>query len=160
MMSMTSGGGEWGEGFVPSTFDEGMRSADAEGNTAMLKLWSTFIDVIRQPDAEQLLSFVAVPSEIPRLTVALPQLRTALADRGLTNRPSLVAPEVAYLKLTPNPPQHLVAVSDVRLPADTIFATLLHCPDLPDQPGHSFDHWRVFDIGDAVPLAEIPSREV
>jgi len=42
------------------------------------------------------------------------------------------------------------------LPADT----LVRCPDLPDQPGHSFDHWRVFDIGDAVPLAEIPSREV
>jgi hypothetical protein len=162
MMSMSSGDDDWGEGFVSSTFDEMMWTVDVEGNTAMVKLWSTFSVAIAERDAELLLPYVVVPSEVPRLVAAIPQLRAALADRGMTSRPHLVAPEVAYLKLVPNPPQSLVvaAADGAPLPAGTIFATLVRCPDLPDQPGHSVDHWRVFDIGDAVPLADIPPREV
>jgi hypothetical protein len=155
MVSMTSGGDdEWGKGFVPDDSGEG----DPEGNTTLLRFWSTFLAVIEQPDAEQLLPFVAVPSEIPRLIATLPLLRAALADRGLTSRPEWASPDVAYLKLPPSPPQHLVAVSDVLLPVGTIAATLLRCPDLPDQPGQDFDHWPVFAIGDRVPPEEIPAR--
>jgi hypothetical protein len=100
------------DAFVPGDFDEAMRSTDAEGNTAMIKLYSTFLAVIGESDAEQLLQFVAVPSEIPHLAATLPELRAMLADRGLSNRPFLAAPEVAYLKLPPSPPQHLVLIAD------------------------------------------------
>lgn len=155
MVSMTSGDDGWGDGFVPD--DSGAQ--DPEGNTALLKFWSTFIDVIKQPDAAQLLPFVAVPSEVPRLAAALPQLRAALADRGITSRPEWASPEVAYLKLPPSPPEHLVATAEVVLPPGTIAATLLRCPDLPDLPSQEgFDHWRVFDVGDRVPPEDIPPR--
>ncbi|MEC4763827.1 hypothetical protein VT930_12000 [Mycobacterium sherrisii] len=151
---MSSGGGEWGEGVIPDDSGE----QDPEGNTQLLRFWSAFVAVIEQPDAADLLPFVAVPSEIPRLVAALPQLRALLADRGLTSRPEWASPDVVYLKLPPSPPQHLRAIAETPLPAGTIAATLLRCPDLPDQPGQDFDHWRVFAVGDRVPPEEIPSR--
>jgi hypothetical protein len=82
------------------------------------------------------------------------------ARRGLTNRPWYASPEVAYLKLPPDPVEGLRVTSDVPLPEDTIFATLLRCPDLPDPPDMSFDHWRVFAIGATVRPEDIPPRGV
>jgi hypothetical protein len=151
---MTAGGGDWGDGFVPN--DSG--AEDPEGNTELLRFWSTFVAVVQQPDAAELLPFVAVPSEIPRLVATLPQLRALLADRGLTSRPEWASPDVAYLKLPPSPPEHLRVTKHVPLPAGTIAATLLRCPDLPDQPGQDFGHWRVLAVGDPVPVEEIPGR--
>jgi putative PIN family toxin of toxin-antitoxin system len=155
---------EWGDAFVPGDSGEAMRSATAEGSIALINVYAAFRAIVDEsesaPDAVELLQFVTVPSAIPYFAPVLPQVRAMLARRGLTNRPWYASPEVAYLKLPPDPGEGLRVTSDAPLPVDTIFATLLRCPDLPDPPGMSFDHWRVFAIGATVRPEDIPPRGV
>lgn len=155
---------EWGDALVPGNFDEMMRAATAEGNKALLTVYSSFNALIDEfesvPYAELLLQFVAAPVAIANFVASLEQLRAMLANRGLSSRPWFASPEVAYLKLPPDPGDHIRATSYVRLPQDTIFATLLRCPDLADPPGMNFDHWRVFGIGTPTRPEDIPPRGV
>ncbi len=73
-----------------------------------------------------------------------------------------MSPEVAYLKLPPDPGVHLIAPAKTPLPADTLYCTLQRCPDLPTTPElEGADYWRLFSIGpEPCPLDEIPPRPV
>ncbi len=135
---------------------------EAEGSTALLTAYTSFAAVFEhaatREDAQYLLQFITVPSAIAPFVEAFDEVREMLRDRGLGTRPYFVAPEVAYLKLPPDPKVHLVSTGESPLPPDTIFATLQRCPDLEDLPELPVDHWRVFGVGQPWPLDQIPPR--
>lgn len=154
---------EWGEGYIPGDPEASRRQMDAEGSTALLTAYSSFAAVFEhaasREDARYLLQFIAVPSAIDPFVEAFDEVRDMLRDRGLGTRPFFVGPEVAYLKLPPDPGVHLVSTGEKLLPPGTIYATLQRCPDLPDIPELvEVDHWRVFGIGQPWPLDQIVPR--
>lgn len=153
---------EWGEGYLPGTAEQSLLQADAEGSGALLAVWSAFCAILENADsrelAEYLFNFVVVPECVPRFLAQLDEVREAVKDRGLGTRPFYASPEVAYLKLPPDPGEHIYTFAEVALPEGTIFATLQRCLDLPNTPDLPADHWRVFAIGDALPLEQIPPR--
>lgn len=153
---------EWGEGLVPGDFEAAWRHVEAEGSAALINVYSTFSSIVKEArdpaEAAELLGFVTVPSAVGPFVDGLEWLRAQLAVRGLATRPWFASPDVAYLKLPPDPGVRLRVTQPVQLPDDTIFATLQRCPDLTDPRGMGFDHWRVFGIGGAWPLEQIPPR--
>ena len=154
---------EWGEGYIPSDLETSRRQIEAEGSTALITAYVSFAAVFEHArnleDAEHFLQFVAVPSAVDPFVARFDEVRGMLQDRGLGTRPFFVSPEVAYVKLPPNPGVHLVSTGGDRpLPPGTIFATLQRCPDLPDDEDIEIDHWRVFGIGQPWPLDQIPPR--
>lgn len=156
---------EWGEGYVPGNPSAAMLQVAAEGSAALLNAYLAFAAIFDEATdnrelAEYALNLVAVPSAVQPFLDGFDQVREMLADRGLGTRPVFMSPEVAYLKLPPNPGVHLVSLGSHPLPPDTIYCTLQRCPDLPNTPElESADHWRVFGLGDHPwPLEEIPPR--
>lgn len=151
---------EWGDGFLPGD-DKGMWfHVAAEGNVGILTAYSTFSSIISQArdrdEAAALLPFVTEPSAVKPFVEGLELTRMLLANRGLATRPWYAAPEVAYLRLPPDSAVAVRAIGEVRLPSDTIIATMVRRIDLPDPPGLDFNNWRVFAIGSAVALDDIP----
>ncbi len=61
-------------------------------------------------------------------------------------------------KTAPNPGDNLQITADPPLPADTIFATMQHCPDVEDPPGVDHGNWRVWGIGAPVAPERIAPR--
>jgi putative PIN family toxin of toxin-antitoxin system len=150
---------EWGEGLVPSNKDAIWRHVEAEGNAALINVYSAFHAIFThadQTEAAELLQFVTVPSTVTRFVAAFEQVRDEICRRGLSTRPWFAAPEVAYLKLPPDPNVTVLITTATPLPADTIHATLVRCPQIPDLSALKFDHWRVFAVGSAVPPERIP----
>lgn len=149
-----------GDQFLPGDFEQWKRSAEGEGSIALMKVYAVFLSIVVElaPNVIEQLQSVMVPSAIPRYVPVLAQLRAILASRGVISKPLFASPEVAYLQLPPSPDSDIRATSDFRLPPDTVFATLLRCPDLIDPPNLSFDHWRVLAIGAAVSPQDIPHR--
>ncbi|MEU8896633.1 putative toxin-antitoxin system toxin component, PIN family [Nocardia sp. NPDC048505] len=148
---------EWGD-FLPGGYEDAMASASAEGYKPILDVYSAFATIVNQDDAKHLLPLVVVPETVKSFQRGLRAIRKALKNRGMTTRPHIASPEVAYVKLPPDPGIGLRATDDRELPADTIFATVVRCEDIPDPSGINFDHWRVFGVGAAVPVDEIPPR--
>lgn len=153
---------KWGEGFLPADPSGSRLAIEAEGSTALITVYSAFTAIFEhaanQAEAEQLLGFVTVPSAVPEFLAAFDQVREMLADRGVGSRPIFASPDVAYLKLPPNPGETLIAQGELQLPDDTIYATLQRCPDLPNPPELDVDHWRVFGVGGPWPIERIPPR--
>lgn len=149
---------EWGEGYLEGSEERSFAQIEAEGNRGVIAAYSAFATVIQEPNAHELLPFVVVPETVEAFRGALPWMREQLVNRGFTTRPHYASPDVAYIKLPPDPGTNLRAVSEVALPADTIFATMQRCPDLPDIPGAEVDHWRVFGIGGTVEPERIRPR--
>lgn len=153
---------EWGEDFIPGDFEMSRRQIEAEGSSALLNVYVAFHEIFEQEgltreQAAYFLQFVAVPSAIPAFLDRFDDCRVTLQNRGLGTRPMFASPDVAYLKLPPDPGAHLVATADGMMPPDTILVTLQRCHDLQDDPALAFDHWRVFGIG-PWPLEDIPPR--
>ncbi len=149
---------DWGPGLVRGAEGEAFRDVAAEGNQGIFSAYSTFINVIDSPDAENLLPMIVVPETVSAFVSSIVELRAMLSDRGLASRPEFASPEVAYLKLPPNPGDNVWAMDPMYLPADTIFATMVRCSDIPPIDGTDFDGWRVFGIGQPVPIQQIPPR--
>lgn len=156
---------EWGEGYIPGNPSAALLQVAAEGNSALLNAYLAFAAVFREVAdnrelAEYALNFVTVPAAVKPFLDDFDQVREMLADRGLGTRPVFISPEVAYLKLPPNPGAYLISLGGAPLPPDTIYCTLQRCPDLPNIPElEGADHWRVFGLGNQPwPLEEIPPR--
>ncbi|MGV9796214.1 putative toxin-antitoxin system toxin component, PIN family [Gordonia sp. NPDC003422] len=149
---------EWGEGYLEGSEERSFAQIEAEGNRGVIAAYSAFAAVIQEPNAHELLPFVVVPETVEAFRGALPWMREQLVNRGFTTRPHYASPDVAYIKLPPDPGTNLRAVGEVALPADTIFATMQRCLDLPDIPGAEVDHWRVFGIGGTVEPERIRPR--
>jgi putative PIN family toxin of toxin-antitoxin system len=149
---------EWGEDLLQGDEATMLRQVAAEGSQGMLTAYSSFVAAVEAEDAADLIQFVVVPETLGLFLQGLGEVRGMLANRGLATRPHYASPEVAYLKLPPDPGDSVRATAMLALPADTIFATMQRCPDLDDPPGCSFDHWRVFGIGGTVAPERIMPR--
>ena len=149
---------EWGDGYMEGSSERSFAQIEAEGNRGIIAAYSSFAAVIQEPNAYDLLPLVVVPEAVDAFREALPWMRDQLGDRGIATRPHYASPDIAYIKLPPDPGVSLRAVGEVALPADTIFATMQRCPDLPDIRGAEVDHWRVFGIGATVEPERIRPR--
>ncbi|REK78844.1 putative toxin-antitoxin system toxin component, PIN family [Rhodococcus erythropolis] len=148
----------WGDGFLTGAQSEVDRQIAAEGASSILGAYSAFVAVLHEPNTTELLPYVVVPEALPYFVRDLASIRDSISNRGLTTRPVYASPDVAYIKLPPDPEVLLRAGGPIALPQDTIFATMQLCPDLPDLPGTNMGHWRVFGIGSTVPPEQIRPR--
>lgn len=148
---------EWGGDFLPGDFAESVRQVEADGSSSILTAYSTFVHVV-DARAMGILPYIVVPETISAFVQGFEEIRGMLQNRGLTTRPHFASPEIAYLKLPPDPGQNLQVASDTPLPTNTIFATMQHCPDLEDPPGVGLGHWRVWGIGGIVEPHRIAPR--
>jgi putative PIN family toxin of toxin-antitoxin system len=148
---------EWGDQFVPGDFEESLLHVEAEGSASIITAYSTFRWIVSER-AMDVLPFIVVPETYQAFVNGFEEIRTMLARRGLATRPYFASPEIAYLKLPPDPGDNVRLTSAALLPADTIFATMQHCPDLEDPPGVDLGNWRVFGIGSACPPERIQPR--
>jgi putative PIN family toxin of toxin-antitoxin system len=148
---------EWGDHLVPGSFEESLRHVEAEGNRGIIAAYSAFASVVEQRSMH-LLPLVVVPETHQAFLDGFEEVRGMLANRGLATRPHFGSPEIAYLKLPPDPGDNILATAEAPLPADTIFATMQHCPDLQDLPGADLGCWRVWGIGGFVPPERIAPR--
>jgi putative PIN family toxin of toxin-antitoxin system len=147
---------EWGDQYIPGDFEESLLQIDAEGSSQIFAAYITFNEMV-EARAIDVLHHVVVPENHQAIVDGFEQIREMLADRGLGTRPHLIAPEVAYLKLPPNPGENVQITGEAPLPEGTILVTMQQCPDLEDPPGADFGNWRVFGIG-PWPLDQIPPR--
>ncbi|WP_171048446.1 putative toxin-antitoxin system toxin component, PIN family [Nocardia cyriacigeorgica] len=152
---------EWGSEFLPSQHDAIERQIDAEGTRPLVEVYRLFCTAIAGdgPEADMVLGLTVVPETKPLFVRGRDEVRSKLRGRGLATRPVYASPEVAHLKLPPDPGETLrvAHVGGVALPPNTIFMTLVRCPDLDDQ-GLPFDHWRVFALGAPINPEEILPR--
>ena len=148
---------EWGEHLVPGSFEESLLSVEAEGSARMIAAYSTFQMAVKER-AMDILPFIVVPETHQAFVGSFEQVRTMLEHRGLTTRPHFASPEIAYLKLPPDPGENLLIATAAPLPEGTIFATMQHCPDLEDPPGVDLGNWRVWGIGGIVAPEQIAPR--
>lgn len=148
---------EWGDEFLPGDLAESLLQVEAEGSASILAAYSAFVQIVNAR-AMDILPLIVVPETLPAFVQEFEQLHAALQDRGLTTRPHFASPEIAYLKLPPDPGQNLRVATAAPLPTNTIFATMQHCPDLEDPPGGDIGHWRVWGIGGIVEPLQIPPR--
>lgn len=157
---------KWGDGFIPGNPEAAKLQMEAEGSSALLNVYMAFRSIFvegadYEPDlVEYVLSTVTVPSAVQAFLDRFDEVNQLLVDRGLGTRPSFASPEVAYLKLPPNPEIHVVSLGTTPLPDETVYCTLQRCPDLPNIPElEGADFWRVFGISaEPWPLDQIPPR--
>ncbi|CAM3966111.1 putative toxin-antitoxin system toxin component, PIN family [Tsukamurella strandjordii] len=149
---------EWGEDFLEGTQEKSFAQIETEGNRGIFAAYSSFVTVIEQPNALELLPFVVVPETLEAFCRDLAWLRENVLTRGVATRPHYASPEVAYIKLPPDSGVVLRSTGEIALPEDTIFATMQLCPDLPALPGFDANHWRVFGIGNTVSPEQIEPR--
>ena len=72
-----------------------------------------------------------------------------LADCGIASRAEYPAPDVAFVKLPPDPGDNVRAYSDVQLPPGTKILTLQRRPELDGLP--EFGGWRIHALTDGIP---------
>ncbi|SDQ53042.1 putative toxin-antitoxin system toxin component, PIN family [Tsukamurella pulmonis] len=149
---------EWGEGFLEGSGEQSFAQIETEGNRGIFAAYSSFVTVLEQPNAHELLPYVVVPETLKAFRRDLAWVRDNVLNRGFTTRPHYASPEVAYIKLPPDSGVVLRSTGDIVLPEDTIYATMQLCPDLPALPGYDGNHWRVFGIGRTVPPEQIEPR--
>lgn len=142
---------EWGAGFLTGSIADAERQIDAEGHRAIIEAYRAFRQVIDEPNAEELLPLIVVPETVDFFVRDLETIREMLAQRGMGTRPIYDSPDVAHIKLPPDPGVMMRATAGVILPPDTILVTMQRCEDLPVLPELPFDHWRVFSIGATEP---------
>ncbi len=153
---------EWGDGYLPGDIESSMLQMQAEGSTALINAYVAFssvFELIDEPEqARVFLNLVAVPSAVDPFIAGYAKAREMMNERGVGTRPVYASPDVAYLKLPPNPQIHIVSVGTTPLPPGTIYCTLQRCPDLPQPPELDCDYWRVFGIGQPWQPDDIPPR--
>jgi putative PIN family toxin of toxin-antitoxin system len=150
---------EWGDHLIPGSFEESLLQVEAEGSGRIIAAYSAFASVVEQR-AMHLLPLLVVPETHQAFVDGFEEVRGMLENRGLTTRPHFASPEIAYVKLPPDPGDNVVATGYGPLPADTIFATMQHCPDLQDLPGADLGCWRVWGIGGYVVPERIAPRSI
>jgi putative PIN family toxin of toxin-antitoxin system len=153
---------EFGPGYLPGDVSRELIDVEAEGSQPMLNAYFGFREIVENvtdlAQARFLLNLICVPTAVEPFLTAWTNVQEMLNDRGIGTRPIFASPEVAYLKLPPNPGVTLVTLGDVPLPPNTVFCTLQRCPDLPPTPELDTDCWRVFGIGSPWALENIPQR--
>lgn len=156
---------EWGEGYIPGNPTAAALQIAAEGSAALLNVLFAFMAIFEEEGIDRdvarfALNLVAVPSAVEPFMAEFDRTREMLTGRGVGSRPVFMSPEVAYLKLPPDPGIHLISIGSHPLPPETIYCTLQRCLDLPNTPElDGADYWRVFGLGPVPwPIDSIPPR--
>jgi hypothetical protein len=147
-----------GEAFVgcpdPEHGRGGIRAGRSGRPWPVLAAVSTFLSVLEDRQAKELLAVVVTPESLRAWRRDLAQVREMAANRGMASRADYPAPDVAYVKLPPDPADNIRATGDTLL-KDTVIVTLQRRPELSEVV--DIGGWRVHSIGDYVPLADLPT---
>lgn len=142
----------WGAGLMPAQSAAAFAQAEAEGHAAVLRTVASFMALLAEPDAPQLLPHIVTPESVSSWATQLGLVTELLRGRGVANRPDYPAPNVALVKLPPDPGEIIKAAVEIPLPADTVVMTLQRRPELPESL--QLGGWRVHAITRYVPTAE------
>jgi putative PIN family toxin of toxin-antitoxin system len=146
----------WGDAFVPGDAAVAFRQARAEGHDTVLKAAAVFLALLEDAKALALLSHIVTPESRDAWEADLATVRDVAAARTITSRAEYPSPDVAYVKLPPDPGETVKASSPVVL-EDTVILTLQRRPALPDPLG--LGGWRVHGLGDYIPPEDMPPAE-
>jgi hypothetical protein len=144
----------WGDALIPGTAEAAWRQAEAEGNADVLRTAAVFLTVLEGAGASDVLPVVTTPESLPAWREGLCAVRELLAGRGMAGRVEYPSVDVAYVKLPPDPGEHVMATAEVLLPEETVMLTLQRRPDLPDEL--SLGGWRVHGAGAPVLPEQMP----
>jgi hypothetical protein len=114
---------------------------------------STFVLMLQEPEAPDLLPFIVTPESLQSWLNQVETTARLVHGRGLTNRPEYPSPNVALVKLPPDPGEHVKATGRIPLPPDTLIVTLQRRPELP-QEAVELGGWRVHAITPRVPTPD------
>lgn len=143
----------WGPGLVPGGDPAAaVAQAEAEGHLAVLRAVSAFMLVLEEPDAAELLPLIVTPESVGSWRAQLGSVPALVQGRGLASRPDYPAPDVALVKLPPDPGEHIKATRSMTLPAEAIVVTLQRRPELPEAA--DFGGWRIHAITQGMPTSE------
>jgi len=144
----------WGPHLMPAREHEAQLQTDAEGHDTVFRLTCGFLKVIKDPSAADLQPAIVTPESLSNWLGQLDRVRALVAERGVATRVEYPTPDVAYVKLPPDPGETIRATPYVLL-ADAVILTLQRRPELPDVTNSG--GWRVHAIGDYAPIAPMPN---
>lgn len=145
----------WGRAFVPGTSKAAFAQADVEGHGAVLRAVSLLLTALAEDDAAELLWIMVTPESLQAWIDGLGSAQELLLGRGMASRAEYPVRDVAYVKLPPDPGEHLRATGDVLLEG-AVIVTLIRRPGLADPA--QLDGWRVHVAGDYVSVEDLPPR--
>ena len=146
----------WGPGLIRGNEQAAWDQATGEGHDQVLQVAAAFVVALGQRNVRRLLPKLVTPESLRAWQRGARSARSAVAARGMTNRPEYPAANVAYVKLPPDPGETVKAVDSLPLP-DTKILTLLRCPEL--MPAAHSGGWRIHSLSDAYPSVEaLPVR--
>jgi putative PIN family toxin of toxin-antitoxin system len=134
----------WGPALIPAEPDAAWASAEAAGNGPVLRAAAAVVNVLADPQAEQLLPYIVTPESLAAWLTDLRSARQDLVGRGMATGVEYFTPDIAYVRLPPDPGETVKATGDIL--TDTRIITLLRRPDLPTV--QDFEGWRVHAAGD------------
>jgi putative PIN family toxin of toxin-antitoxin system len=134
----------WGPALIPAESEAAWASAEAAGNAPVLRAAAAFVNALQHPSAEQLLPYVVTPESLAAWLNDLQLAREGLGGRGMASGVEYLSPDIAYVRLPPDPGQTVKATGDIL--TTTHIITLLQRPDLPTVP--EFEGCRVHAAGD------------
>jgi putative PIN family toxin of toxin-antitoxin system len=143
----------WGPGLIPGESVAAYAQAEAEGHSAVLGTVSAFIVTLGEPEAAGFLPFIVTPESLPSWLNQIELAAELVRGRGLASRPDYPTPNVALVKLPPDPGEHVKATGQIPLPPDTVIVTLQRRPELP-QEVEKLGGWRVHAITPQAPTSE------
>ncbi len=146
----------WGAAFASGSDEEARRRAQVEGHDGVLACAGTFIVMLTTGDSEIALADLVTPESAATWMTTLDQARGRLAGRdALTSRPEYPSPDIAYVRVVPDPGEPIMATAEV-LVDNSIILTMQRRPELLDING--FGGWRVHHLGDRFPIEQMPPR--
>lgn len=129
-------------------------AAEAAGNGDVLQTSVTFLAVLDEPTAPDLLPHIVTPESLYRWQADLEEVRRAISGRGMATGVDYPQEGVAYVKLPPDPGETVRATGEVVVEKAAIL-TLQRRPELPDALG--LGGWRVHSVGDYVRPEDLPT---
>ncbi|WP_369811020.1 hypothetical protein [Quadrisphaera sp. DSM 44207] len=143
----------WGPALLPTDEAAAWRQAEAEGHLHVLRTARRFCNILEGPRARHELRSIVTPQSLTSWRRTLRQARKVVRNRGMATRPEYPSPDIAYVKLTPDPGATVRATGEF-LVDDLVILTLQRRLDLDDVlKSHS---WRVHSLGDYCPVEDLP----
>lgn len=142
----------WGPGLIPGEMAAALAQAVVHGHAAVLLTISEFVNVLADSNAADRLPSLVTPESLSSWLSHLDSARALVRDRGLATGADYPMPNIALMKLPPDPGVVLKATGDVPLSRDTVIAILQRRVELPTLAG--LDGWRVHALANAAPTAE------
>jgi putative PIN family toxin of toxin-antitoxin system len=144
----------WGPSLVPGDEAQAFGQARKEGHENVLQTAAVFLAILGEQNALDLLPHIVTPESRAAWIEDLARVREMTSDRGMASRADYPSPDVAYVKLPPDPGETVKATGHVLLEG-AIILTLQRRPELPDVLG--LGGWRVHGVGGYVRPEDMPA---